>query len=277
MLKILVPITFARGDSSGINMAFYIAKHQPCRITLLNCIPETIDREKEDRDYATKAAQLHERLAKYTELAREHNACIHNNLIIDSMLEYGYPEEIIVQTAHTKGYDLVVMTSESSENDMKQVTGSITNDVLRRIKVPLLVVPTHYKMQKDQITDILIGINFIKQEYTPLHQFISIVMEYRCKIHCIQFSNKRPTEEDMVAANNLNTYLTQTYRSAHFITEFIMGEDFYDTINDYIFKKNIQLITLIKKPKGNLFHWSRSSYTGKALYHIKIPVLIINH
>ena len=277
MLRILTPITFSQGDISGLNMAFHIANHQPCQITLLNCLPEITDRSNSHKNHTLTLPQLQNRLLKYEALARERNSANPFELVIDSILASGYPEEIIPEIARTKAYDLVIMTSDCSENEMKEVTGSITNDVLNKIKVPLLVIPTHYKIENDKITDILFIVDFTHKEYTALHQLITIIVECGSNIHCVQFSNKKPTDEEITGLNDLKHYLTQTYRGAKFIMEFLCGEDFYDTINDYIKRRNIQLLTLIKKHPSHLFHWHKSATTGKALYHITIPLLIINH
>lgn len=276
MLRILTPITFTQGDKSGLNMAFHIAKHQPCHITLLNCIPDVIDRQN-NKSHNLNLTQLNNRLSQYESLSRKRNIENPFELIIDSRLELGYPEEVIPEIARKEAYNLVIMTSDCSENEMKEVTGSITNDVLKKIDVPLLVIPSHYRMEGEKITDILFSIDLTHREYTALHQLITIMVDCGSKIHCIQFTNRKPTEEEITTLNELKHYLTQTYRGASFMMEFLSGEDFYDTINEYINRENIQILTLIKKHPSLLFHWHKSSSTSKALYRIKIPLLIINH
>ena len=277
MLKVLTPITFTRSDSSGINMAFYIAKHQDCHITLLNCIPDIIDRSENNRTHALTSDQLSARLIKLEALVREHNTHHRFEMQIDSMLEHGYPEEVIPKIAAEKGYDLVIMTSDCSENDMKMVTGSITNDVLRKIKTSLMVVPTHYSMQKERISDVLICIDFLHRDYSAMHQLFTILLEYGCTIHCVKVNNKKPTGEEIEALNKLNDYLTQTYRGAHFRMEYILGHDFYETVNKYIAEHKIQFVTLIKKHPEHFLRRDKSSSSSKALYHIKIPILIVSH
>ncbi len=277
MLRILTPITFTQGDISGLNMAFHIAKHQPCHITLLNCIPDVIDRHNSNKNHYLNLAQLKNRLSKYESLTRKRNSKNPFELLIDSRLEPGYPEEVIPEIAKKEAYNLVIMTSDCSENEIKEVTGSITNDVLKKINIPLLVVPSHYRMKGEKITDILFSVDLTHREYTALHQLITIMVDCGSKIHCVQFTNKKPTEEEIAALNELKHYLTQTYRGARFLMEFLCGEDFYESINEYISRQNIQILTLIKKQPSSLFHWHKSSSSSKALYRIKIPLLIINH
>lgn len=276
MLRILTPITFTQGDISGLNMAFHIAKHQPCHITILNCIPEVVERHT-NKNHNLNLEQLNNRLSQYESLTRKRNIENPFELIIDSRLVSGYPEEVIPEIAGKEGYNLVIMTSDCSENEMKEVTGSITNDVLKKINVPLLVVPSHYRMEGERITNILFSIDLSHREYTALHQLITIMVDCGSNIHCIQFNNKKPTEDDIIGLNKLKQYLNQTYRGAKFTMEFLSGEDFYDTINEYISQQSIQILTLIKKHPSLQFHWHKSSSTNKALYRIKIPLLIINH
>ena len=86
-----------------------------------------------------------------------------------------------------------------------------------------------------------------------------------------------PTGEEIEALNKLNGYLTQTYRGAHFRMEYILRHDIYETVNKYIAEHKIQFVTLIKKHPEHFLRRDKSSSSSKALYHIKIPILIVSH
>lgn len=65
--------------------------------------------------------------------------------MVTTMLEDGDPAHEIIETAELKGADRIIMATHG-KTGLKKLAGSVTEKVLRRSKVLVLVVPPNYEV-----------------------------------------------------------------------------------------------------------------------------------
>jgi nucleotide-binding universal stress UspA family protein len=100
-------------------------------------------------DLPDSVRQAPETLAQHAELSRQHGAQVLERVADAAkaagvtcatvQIEHPHPSEAIVATAKDRGCDLIVMASHGRRGLSAAVLGSVTNHVLTRASVPVLV------------------------------------------------------------------------------------------------------------------------------------------
>ncbi len=271
MLKILIPITFSKGDTNCIEMAFLISRHLQCHITLLNCIPDIIDKGLVNETHSLFVMEQRRYLNKFVRYVQMRGSSLNSNTEVESRLEYGYPEDVIIKLS--KEYNLIVMSSSCPEQDIKEITGSTTKDVVTKSKTPVIMIPSHYQ-RKEESPKILLSIEITGCDYKALHQVLSLMAEHGSVIHCVEFSKQKYTEREINALNELKNYMTQTYRGTTFIVNYVTSKNITQSLEEYIARNEIQLLTITKRDK-NLLHRYSSMNLNDVMNHIRIPILVM--
>jgi nucleotide-binding universal stress UspA family protein len=138
--KILVPIDGSDNSKRALDIAIFLAKNLNAKIVCLysiNIIPiaetQTLDPvwyQVEEKKYAEQIMQK----AKTT--------CIQNNVEFLKEIEFGMPGNTILNFAKNKDnkIDLIVMGSRGKSGLKEIFLGSVSNYVLHKSPIPVLIV-----------------------------------------------------------------------------------------------------------------------------------------
>jgi hypothetical protein len=257
-----------------MKMAFFISRHQQCHITLLNCIPEVIDKEEKIANHSLFVAEQNRKMEIFKRFVRLNTSSLSTRPIVDGRVENGYPDEIILRTS--TNYDLIIMLSATHQKQIKVITGSTAKDVCSKSQVPVLIIPAGYTISNQALTDMLLNIGFTEKDYSSIHQLINILGEFGTRIHCVKYCAKKPTDKETDELNYFNEYINQTYRGIRFIVDYVTGDDYYTAINNYISAHQIQLLAVERKDRRRLLGIRNPKVHPDLLYRIEVPILLID-
>lgn len=275
MLRILLPLSFGLEDPTTLAMARHISRLQPCRITLLHCRPPVTDIEISQSPNNQEREDCLLRLEKYSYDLHTSKGQENGPLQTVTILKDGYPSEVIAEMVTNSDYHLVVMTSTFAWERMKEITGSVTLDVIHHITTPILSVPDGYVWCGDR-GNILLNLDFTQNNYTALHQLISLMATHGETIHCVQFTTKLNIDKETDGLTNIKEYLRSTYRNVNIQYDLIRCNNVFEAMNSYIADNLIQLVTLTRHHRPKMFQFMMKDEIKRALGEIEIPILIIN-
>lgn len=145
MKKILVPTDFSCNANNAIRYAMEMARALDARIVLFHAyigvnekenllpVPEPLKMvaQRANRKIKQKAAEIEKQLPRRVDtfLSATPNA----------------PEQEITDSIASQKADMVIMGSRGTSSFMERVLGSITTYLLRKSKVPVIVVPQNYR------------------------------------------------------------------------------------------------------------------------------------
>ena len=144
--QVLVPVDFSKASSAGLTYAAQLAKATGASLRLLHVVfPYTqvvgLDRMGSDATPLVQSAKAAAKkdLAKLTRLA------LLRGIAVETEVRVGSPmEEISAETGRAE-IDLVVTSTHGRSGFTRALLGSVTEQVVRYAKCPVLVVPSRRK------------------------------------------------------------------------------------------------------------------------------------
>nr|WP_321453945.1 universal stress protein [uncultured Carboxylicivirga sp.] len=268
MVKIYVPVNFSEYSINAINYAMTLAQKLNVDITLLHCTHSFQDDESVPDDNQIKK-NFEDLLGKYQEQTSD-NISIHTRKI------NGYPEDVLVDLSIDEDPDVIVMGTRSKGETIKELLGSVTSDVIKNARVPVLAVPAQSTINLDKISHVLFVTDFGEQDYRSLHKLIKLVTPFETVIHAVHFAASEPDRWDKKRLEEMRLYCSETYRKYQIEFEFITGDDFINSLDEYIQSTKTDLIAMTRRRRNMISKIFHPSITRKILFHTDIPLLVFH-
>ena len=134
--KILAPMDGSKNSFRGLDYAIHLARQCGATVTGINVIPfypkslllTPISYEKE---LAKKAKEL---------MTKARVRCAQNGIVFSEKITDGHEAEEIVDFAAEKKFDLIVIGARGLGSIKEVFLGSVSNGVLHKSKIPVLIV-----------------------------------------------------------------------------------------------------------------------------------------
>ena len=141
--KILVPTDFSEHSDKALGQALDIAKYSKAKIYLLHvvheeihrcaadyCLPEDMLQQMETGMMSAAKENLEKQLAKFPQA---------KDVEVVTDVRKGFPSEEILKEQQEKGIDLIVIAPLGRTGIVKYFVGSVTKNVVKEAKCPILV------------------------------------------------------------------------------------------------------------------------------------------
>ncbi len=229
MKRILVPIDFSKEAESAARVAANIAKKIGSEIYLLHMLElptNTIDpadmtsiRSEPQIIYFMKLA--HEKFDKFRKLP------FFDGIKTIESVQFHYAFAGIISESEKNNIDLIVMGSQGASGLQEMFIGSNTEKVVRRSKIPVLVVKNG--IENFKIKDIIFASDFNNESKKTFQNIIDFANIFKAKIHLLYVNT----------IHNFSTTLAIESKVENFIKDFEMGEYTRRIYNDTSIEKGI--------------------------------------
>lgn len=278
MKQILVPTDFSECANNAIDFAIQSSKFLPAKVTLLNSfeVNDSIytDYMGVNREFnITLLSGTKEKLAKLKKHIEETDG-----VIVDTLVSTDSLQEAISKALEQNKFDLVVMGTLGASGLKEKLWGSRTSAVIGKSAIPVMVVPLEYKWQKPK--KILFATNQFEKDPAILNYLFELAGLYMASTQVVVFTD----EDDDKALTFLEhknkiagyeTFLKESYKEDTLTSSHIYGEEFEDTLHDFIKENEIDILVMVTYQQH---FWNRifnPSKTKRMSYHTKIPLLAI--
>jgi len=287
MVRIFVPINFSEYSINALNYAIILGQKLPSEVTLIHCSSPLLDTppiSNTDSDIggATKAVDqsktiVEEKLSKLIQSVEKRLSDTQKqNLKIVTHLETGYAEDILVDLSKNEDPDVIVMGTKSKGETIKELLGSVTSDVVKNAKVPVLAVPAESSINLEEINNILFVTDFNTSDYRSLHKLVRLITPFETCIHAIHFTTSLPDKYDKMKLEEMRFYCDRTYRNHHINFECITSDNYIDSLDQVITSKRISLIAMTRHKRNVISQMFHPSFSRKMLFHTDIPLLVLH-
>ena len=134
--KILVPLDGSKNSLRGLDEGIYLARQCQATITGLYVVPLAKPKTNSQISYVEK--YLLNNAAKFMYQAKKRAA--QNGIVFDDKVVYGDEGPKIINFAHTKSFDIIIVGSRGMSPLKEAFLGSTSNYVLHKSKIPVLIV-----------------------------------------------------------------------------------------------------------------------------------------
>lgn len=274
MKRLLVPTDFSPCADNAINFAVEVAKVLSAEIVLLNVYEHAgstyTDYVGLDKEF--RATMMNEGLLKLKQLQKSMEE---TEGITVSVLQYeGSIKENIIKSAADINADIIIMGTLGNGGIKERLWGSSTAAVIGASKIPVVAVPIEYDgVLPDKILFTTNHFEGSPRILDPLFELAAINM---AQVFVALFSSG--TAESAAGAKELVEYgqeLQKRYHDKSLVTEYLTGNDFENTIEQYIHKNDIKLLAMITYQRSFFERLFYPSMSKKMSYHTRIPLLVI--
>lgn len=269
-LKILIPTDFSVQAEFSYPMVKKLQEKMPVDIHFLHVltVPDTVTMDGKgtiqtcgeiDVKYVQKQKEIAERNLANLQTQYGNNTSTH--------LVLGKITDAILNFAETNQYDLIVMGTKGAWGIKEKLSGSETQMIARRSKVPLLSLMCD--RSELQIQHLLMVHNFSNPARENLGLLHKLIKVFNPKLHLLQITSgdivphKPAVEADMkkfAELNNITNYECHLINDKHI-------EDGVIHFNQMI---NMDIVCIGTHGKGGIFH---NSATEKLINHLFKPII----
>ncbi len=279
MKKILVPTDFSPNAHKALDFAVQIAKKGKARIILIHAcdllnltFKDSLGLKKEYNNKIIKDAN--EKLSLCQESIKKEE-----KVVIQTKLYKGLVTDTILHAAKMHMPDLIVMGTLGSAGAKERIFGSKTAGVIRKTNVPVFAVPLLSEWTDP--SNILLAMNsFIEGKLNVIRPVIELARLFKAQLSVVKFSDTTAVSphKQMIIDLTGHSYvrkLQSVIKRLRCSFVHLKGHNFEKSIEKYISKNNIDIVTMITHKRSFLKSLLHSSKTKKMSYHSNIPMLAL--
>lgn len=279
MKTLLVPTDFSPNSYEALDYAIELARHNWTEIIVVHAcdFEEYAFKDRGAKWVAEKNRKTREEIeGKFSLL--EKSIFRTEGIKIKTALYDGTVVESILEAAHNYGADLIIMGTVGQTGLKTKLLGSKSMQVLRKSKIPVLVVPPDFAWRTPK--HIAIAVNNEHEEIVYLSNILDLVQIYDPEITALIFSAEGDKADQVMTDTRtifrVNKKLKGIYKDLDIERTMVSGHDFIGAVTDYIENKDIQLLVMFNHHTSWLDYFLNSSQTQKMVQLHKVPILSIH-
>lgn len=273
--SVLIAIDFSKNSFHSAYYGGILAKQMNAKITFLNLytIPivseYNLPSEIENLITASKI-DAQQRMDSFVQNFVETTRI--PNVQIESMIDYGFVAEKIVEISESIHADMIVMGSKGITNAFDRWIGSIAQKVKNLAECPVWVVPEHASLVYPK--EVLYAADFNGDEIEAVKKILEITkpLDAKCDVVHVHNSAEPNIDEEIEA---MVSYLEDTFEHEKVKFATIKSDDIIDGLEKYlkIYKPNV--LAMATHDKAFLDKLFLKSVSKHFLQEAKLPMLCI--
>ncbi|MCS6916648.1 MAG: universal stress protein [Chitinophagales bacterium] len=270
MLRVLIPTDFSVQADYAYLMTRKLEEKMPLEVHVLHVLnlPDTVTLHPDgtfqtcgEIDPGFVQQQLDIASGKMQDLTRRYGMHIHTHLLAGKLTD------AIVTFAERNGVDLIVMGTKGAWGLREKFSGSETQNVARRCRVPVLSLMCD--RSELVIRDILLIHDFRKPEKLCLDLLRRMLTAFGANLHLLQITSGNAEQEQAVFEQNARQF-AEMNELPSFSAHLIHDRDVEQGVVHFNQMRNMDLIFIGTHGKSGLLH---SSVTEKLINHLYKPIV----
>ncbi|MBK7433161.1 MAG: universal stress protein [Chitinophagaceae bacterium] len=269
-LKILIPTDFSVQAEFAYLMVKKLEEHIPVDVHFLHVmnVPDTVTMDTHgaiqtcgeiDVKYVVKQKEIAER--KLANLKILYGEAIQTHFVL------GKVTDSIVSFAESNHFDLIVMGTKGAWGLKEKLSGSETQFIARRSKIPLLSLMCDRSDLK--IQNVLLVHNFSEPAREDLHLMQKLIRAFNTKLHLLQITSGRPETEKATVEAKMKIF-AELNDIVNYECHLISDKDVENGVIHFNQMINMDIICIGTHGRGGLFHHSA---TEKLINHLFKPII----
>lgn len=285
MKRILVPVDFSPHTETVCRYALEIAKINGGEIRLFHAYFDFIIATASTFPYSVETNELfnQEMMVKIKDDATKDMHKLHQSMLdeianegiknvrVVFTLTGGMPEEEILNVSETYNPDLIVMgTRGKGEKDI--LTGKVSSKVVQSANCRILTVPRDAKYHG--FKNVVYATDLKGDDRTYITTLVDLVSNYKPVIHCVHVDMDKESDSGRVKMDELMQNFRPETENGSMVFEVIRDDDFLSSIDNYIQKKQIDMVAVVHHRKGFIKRLFTKDHTRQLLFHSGLPLYI---
>lgn len=269
-MKVLIPTDFSVQADYAYIMVNKLSEKMPMEIHFLHVmpVPDTVYLDMNgavqtcgEIDPGYVRAQKDIADSKLKVLKTQYGEQIHTHLVL------GKITDSIIDFSEKNNFDLIVMGTKGAWGFKEKISGSETQIIARRSKIPLLSLMCD---RSDlQINNVLLVHNFNVPTNEDLSMLQKMILSFDTKVHLLQITSGDVAKELTTAEGNMKKF-AELNGITNFECHLIHDMDVENGVVHFNQMNDMDLLCIGTHGKGGIFHHSA---TEKLINHLFKPII----
>ena len=269
-MKILFPTDYSPNACNAFEFACYLAEKMNAELTLLHVYPLPLIGGQVNFNPAQAEESNVKRLEQFVEDYKIHATV----LPIDKVsMNYkaidGDTVETIYNRALDGNYDLVIMGTKGATSSADVNLGSVTSNVIKNIKTPVLAIPATAKYH--EIEKIAMAEDFDSADREPIKMVKDIVNLFDASLSVLHISEVKDNINNL-RTKNYYTIKHQYVRDLNKVDfDVVHGDDKVLALDEFMEQEKVDLLVMVKRNNAN--ETKEKGLINEMALHTAVPLL----
>ncbi len=170
---------------------------------------------------------------------------------------------------------IIVMGTRGSELEGLRSFGSVTAQLIKRSRIPILAIPQDYDGQTANLPKrVLYATNFDQTDYVSLRRLVSFIKPFKARLLCVHAAVDDSEEVDEMRLRKIRHYLSETLENEDIECGLLKTVDVQQGLEDFIRERKIDVLALTTHKRNFFERIFMPSITKKFLFQTDIPLLV---
>ncbi|MBN1950430.1 MAG: universal stress protein [Bacteroidales bacterium] len=194
-----------------------------------------------------------------------------------SKISPGLASSEIQKQAQEYKPDLIVMGTRGKDKRQNSILGSITEIIIKKIRLPVLAVPENYTfLGPGNLNNILYLTDYDESDFISIRKLIGFASLMKLTIFCLHVGPKADKWEKM-KMRGLKEYFASNYDDINVECEVMeQHANLLSSIDEYIREKEVNIISITTRKRNIIEKYFKPSITKRLFYHSNVPLLVFH-
>ena len=190
-------------------------------------------------------------------------------------LREGLPEEEILSYSKKHHLTLIIMGTRGKNQKDVDLIGSVTAEVIERIKVPIFAIPEKTPFRNfSKVKRIAFGTSFDQRDFIAFDTLFKMFQHYDIEFFLFHITHKQDTWNEIKLAG-IKDYFAKQYPDIKVKYDILDAYDFALNLDKFIQDNEIDIISLSTYRRNLFTRVFNPSVARKMLFHTDTPLLAI--
>ncbi|HLV47063.1 MAG TPA: universal stress protein [Flavobacterium sp.] len=278
MSKILFPTDFSETANNAFIYALNLAKSTDAELFVLNCYemvvlsttssgnPDMVQEMYQSIEL-NHFEQFKEQVPLMRKMAQEQGL---SEVKMTFLFEEGLLQSVIRKVIKDENIDYIVMGTNGANSLEKKLLGSNTVNIMTKVDIPILSVPTEAKFTPSKIKTIGFATMLRESDKKGIYTIAKIAKKLGADFKCLHILRDENSDYD----ETLNAWIAEfTPLGITFHT--VLNRDLEQSVFYFIDKYNVDMMCIVKRQMNFFEKLFSSSLSKKLAYHSYVPVFVL--
>jgi len=296
-VKILIPVDFSDYSTQACEIGFHYAKEIKAEVIIMHVyftppsfsnsislgdpfflntsLPYPVASE-DAKEIDNLLQKTSEELRKFTDSIRKKiESKEWPDVPFSTRLREGLPEEEILSYSKKHHLNLIIMGTRGKNQKDVDLIGSVTAEVIERIKVPIFAIPEKTPFRNfSEIKRIAFGTSFDQRDFIAFDMLFKMFEHYNIEFYLFHITHKQDTWNEIKLAG-IKDYFAKQYPKIKIKYDILNASGFTLNLDTFIRNNEIDIISLSTYRRNLFTRVFNPSVARKMLFHTDTPLLAI--
>jgi nucleotide-binding universal stress UspA family protein len=269
--KILFPTDYSLMAKGAFVYALKLAKQFGAKIKVVHVyradfgvpVPETVAYQMLE----ARKEEAEKNMSFFVNLGPESE---YRDVVIETSVEIGFSSDLIVDYSKnaSEEIDLIIMGTKGEHNLAEQAFGSVTSNVIRDAKCPVLAVPENVRYEA--VNSVVYATDLKSDNVDSVREAAEISTLLNATLHCVCVDTKA---QDLSAALQQFSALVNQMNIDAKIVE-ISSDTIAHGLDQYVHENGIDMLLMLRPQRSLLERIFHSSVTKQVSMQSSVPLLV---